>query len=116
SPQVEDAMRDRRRRPMLLVALAVPRSIEPAVNDLDGVYLFDVDDLDGVIAENRGARATEAVRAEAIVEAEVEAFWTWLQGLDVVPTIVALRGKMEGIRQREVGRHPTGLGSADPPP
>src|SRR5262249_56359639 len=45
SPQVEDAMRERRRRPMLLVDLAVPRSIEPAVNDLDGVYLFDVDDL-----------------------------------------------------------------------
>ena len=114
SPQVEDAMRERRRRPMLLVDLAVPRSIEPAVNDLDGVYLFDVDDLDGVIAENRGARATEAVRAEAIVEAEVEAFWTWLQGLDVVPTIVALREQLEGIREREVARHLAALGAVDP--
>jgi len=111
---VEEAMRERRGRPMLLIDLAVPRSIDPAVNALDGVYLFDVDDLDGVVAENRGARASEAVRAEAIVEAEVESFWTWLQGLDVVPTIVALRDKMEGIRQREVERHLTALGSADP--
>ena len=89
-------MRERRGRPMLLIDLAVPRSIEPAVNDLDGVYLFDVDDLDGVIAENRGARATEALRAETIVDAEVEAFWRWLQGLDVVPTIVALREQARG--------------------
>ena len=111
---VEEAMRERRGRPMLLIDLAVPRSIDPAVNALDGVYLFDVDDLDGVVAENRGARASEAVRAETIVEAEVESFWTWLQGLDVVPTIVALRDKMEGIRQREVERHLTALGSADP--
>ena len=111
---VEEAMRERRGRPMLLIDLAVPRSIDPAVNALDGVYLFDVDDLDGVVAENRGARASEAVRAEAIVEAEVESFWTWLQGLDVVPTIVALRDKVEGIRQREVERHLTALGSADP--
>jgi glutamyl-tRNA reductase len=112
--QVEEAMRERRGRPMLLIDLAVPRSIDPGVNALDGVYLFDVDDLDGVVAENRGARASEAVRAEAIVEAEVEAFWTWLQGLDVVPTIVALRDKVEAIRQREVERHLGALSSPDP--
>ena len=111
---VEDAMRERRGRPMLFIDLAVPRSIDPAVNALDGVYLFDVDDLDGVVAENRGARASEAVRAEAIVEAEVESFWKWLQGLDVVPTIVALRDKLEGIRQSEVERHLAALGSDDP--
>jgi glutamyl-tRNA reductase len=113
-PQVEDAMRERRGRPMLLIDLAVPRSIEPAVNDLDGVYLFDVDDLDDVIAENRGTRASEAQRAETIVDAEVDAFWSWLQGLDVVPTIVALRERLEGIRQREVERHLAALGAVDP--
>jgi len=111
---VEEAMRERRGRPMLFIDLAVPRSIDPAVNALDGVYLFDVDDLDGVVAENRGARAGEAVRAEAIVEAEVESFWKWLQGLDVVPTIVALRDKLERIRQGEVERHLASLGSDDP--
>ncbi len=112
--QMEEAMRERRGRPMLLIDLAVPRSIEPAVNALDGVYLFDVDDLEGVIAENRGARASEAQRAEAIVDAEVDAFWSWLQTLDVVPTIVALRERCEGIRQREVERHLAALGAVDP--
>ncbi len=112
--QIEDALRERRGRPMLLIDLAVPRSIEPAVNDLDGVYLFDVDDLDGVIAENRGVRASEALRAEAIVDVEVDAFWRWLEGLDVVPTIVALREKLDAIREREVARHLAALGSVDP--
>ncbi len=113
-PQIEDAMRERRGRPILLIDLAVPRSIDPAVNEIDGVYLFDVDDLDGAIAENRGARASEALRAEHIVETEVDAFWRWLQGLDVVPTIVALRDKLEGIREREVERHLAALGAVDP--
>src|SRR4029450_12986663 len=119
-PQVEDARRERRGRPMLLIDLAVPRSIEPAVNGLDGVYLFDVDDLEGVVAENRGARASEAQgaggvwRDETIVDAEVDAFWSWLQGLEVVPTIVALREHLEGIRQREVERHLSALGAVDP--
>ena len=112
--QVDEALRERRGRPMLLIDLAVPRSIEPDVNDRDGVYLFDVDDLDGVIAENRGVRASEALRAEAIVDAEVEGFWDWLEGLDVVPTIVALREKLEDIRQREVDRHVATLGTVDP--
>jgi len=113
-PQVEEAMRERRGRPMLLIDLAVPRTIEPTVNGLDGVYLFDVDDLEDVVAENRGARASEAQRAETIVDAEVDAFWSWLQGLDVVPTIVALREHLEGIRQREVERHLSALGAVDP--
>src|SRR4029453_12670827 len=113
-PQVEEAMRERRGRPMLLIDLGVPRSIEPDVNELDGVCLFDVDDLEGVVAENRGARASEAQRAETIVDAEVDAFWSWLQGLDVVPTIVALREHLEAIRQREVERHLSALDAVDP--
>jgi glutamyl-tRNA reductase len=112
--QIEEAMRERRGRPMLLIDLAVPRSIDAAANQLDGVYLFDVDDLEGVVSENRGARASEAVRAETIVDTEVDAFWGWLQGLDVVPTIVALRAQVEGIRQREVQRHLGTLGTVDP--
>src|SRR5262249_57926457 len=84
---VEEAMRERRGRPMLFIDLAVPRSIAPAVNELDGVYLFDVDDLDDVVAENRGARASEAGRAEALVEAEVEALWKGARGPDRLPTL-----------------------------
>jgi glutamyl-tRNA reductase len=114
APALAEAMRERRRRPMFVIDLAVPRAIDPAANALDGVYLYDVDDLEGVIADNRGARAREAAKAETIVEAEVEAFWRWFTSLDVVPTIVALRDKVEAIRQREVERALAGLGDLDP--
>src|SRR5262245_26830467 len=79
---VEEAMRERRRRPMFLIDLAVPRVVDPAVNALDGVYVYDIDDLGGVIADNQGARAAEALKAETIVEREVETFWRWVVGLD----------------------------------
>ena len=111
---VRDALRERRGRQMFLIDLAVPRSIDPAVHQLDGAYVYDVDDLDGVIAENRDARAAEAARAEAIVDGEVEAFWHWLEGLDVVPTVVALREKVEAIRQGELERFLTGSVALEP--
>ena len=111
---VREAMRERRQRPMFLIDLAVPRSIDPAVHALDGVYVYDVDDLDAVVNENRDARATEAVRAEAIIDAEVEAFWHWMEGLEVVPTIVALRARVEAIRDAELTRHVAALGMLDP--
>ena len=104
APAVEAAMRERRRRPMFLIDLAVPRCIDPAVNALDGVYLYDIDDLEGVIVDNQDARAREAVKAEAIVDAEVDAFWRWLGSLDAVPTIVALREKIEAMRRAELER------------
>jgi glutamyl-tRNA reductase len=111
---VEEAMRERRWRPMFLIDLAVPRAIDPAVNALDGVYLYDIDDLEGVIADNRGARARAAVQAETIIEGEVEAFWAWFESLDVVPTIVALREKLDAIRVRELERTLAALGPTDP--
>ncbi len=112
--QVETAMRERMHRPMLLIDLAVPRAIEPSVHAIDGIYVYDIDDLDGVIQENRGARATEALRAEAIVDGEVDSFWRWFEGLDVVPTIVELRDKVEGIRRRELERYLVAVGEMDP--
>lgn len=111
---VEEAMRVRRQRPMFLIDLAVPRAFDPALHALDGVYLYDIDDLEGVVADNRGARAREAVKAETIVEAEVEVFWRWFGSLGVVPTIVALREKLEAIRRREVERSLAALGDLDP--
>src|SRR5439155_1583326 len=68
----------------------------------------------GVIADNKGARAREAVKAETIIDAEVDAFWRWFTSLDVVPTIVALRDKVEGIRRRELARALAAVGDADP--
>jgi glutamyl-tRNA reductase len=109
--EVAEAMRERRRRSMLLIDLAVPRSFDPAVNDIDGVYLYDVDDLEGVIAGNKGARADEAVVAEGIVDAEVGTFCQWLDGLDVVPTVVALRDLLEQIRTHELERYLAAGGS-----
>jgi glutamyl-tRNA reductase len=102
--EVEEAMRERRRRSMLLIDLAVPRSFDPGINDLDGVYLYDIDDLDAVIADNREARAGEAQAAERIVDGEVDTFLRWLDGLDVVPTVVALREKLERLREAELAR------------
>jgi glutamyl-tRNA reductase len=107
---VREAMRERRGRPMLLVDLAVPRSFEPAINALDGVYLYDVDDLEGVVADNRDSRASEAVLAERIVDAEVDRFCRWLDGLDVVPTVVELRERVERIREREIARWAAAIG------
>src|SRR5438876_4197038 len=113
-PAVEEAMRERRHRPMFLIDLAVPRALDPAVNQLDNVYLYDIDDLEGVVAQNRGARAREAAKAETIVDAEVDTFWRWYTSLDVVPTIVALRERMEAIRRHEVERSLAALGALDP--
>lgn len=110
----QEALRERRGKPVFFIDLAVPRSIDPAVHALDGAYVYDIDDLDGVIAANRDAREAEAARAEAIVDSEVETFWRWLEGLDVVPTIVALRERVEAIREREVERVLAGQGPLEP--
>jgi glutamyl-tRNA reductase len=111
---LDEAMRERRHRPVFLIDLSVPRSIDPGVNAIDEVYLYNVDDLEAVVAENRGARAEEATKAETMVDAEVDAFWRWLTTLDAVPTIVALRDKLEAIRQAEVARLLPAMNLADP--
>lgn len=112
-PLLEEAMHARRHQPMFLIDLAVPRTFDPHLNALDGVYLYDVDDLEEVVAGNRDARVREAVKAESIVETEVEAFWKWFTSLEAVPTIVALREKVEAIRRAEVERHVALLGAID---
>ena len=99
---VQEVLRARKQRPMFFVDMAVPRNFDPAINDLDNVYLYDMDDLARTRAGNADEREREAVRAEAIVESEVERFCRWLDGLEVVPTIVALRSKIEAIRQSEL--------------
>lgn len=100
--RVQEVLRGRNYRPMFLIDLSVPRNFDPAINDIDNVYLYDIDDLGGVAEVNREERSREAEKAEAIVEAEVDAFWKWLRSLDAVPTIVALRDKMEAIRKGEL--------------
>ena len=100
--RLREALRARSYRPMFLIDMSVPRNFDPAINDVDNVYLYDIDDLGGVAQVNREERSREAEKAEAIIEAEVEGFWKWLTSLEAVPTIVALREKMDAIRKGEL--------------
>jgi glutamyl-tRNA reductase len=105
----------RRHRPIFLIDLAAdPRDIDPACNELDNVYLYNIDDLEKVVQANRGERQREARQAEALVERDVGLFLGWLRGLDAVPTIVSLRERVEAIRQRELERALAKLGDLAP--
>jgi glutamyl-tRNA reductase len=99
---IAEALHERKCRPMFFIDLGVPRNFDPRINDLENVFLYDIDDLEQVIEDNRDEREREAMKAELIVAEEVETFWQGLSGLEVTPTIVALREKAEAIRQREV--------------
>jgi len=103
-PQVEAAMKERRNRPVFLIDIAVPRNVEPAVGQVYNVFLYSVDDLEKVVEDNRERRGKEAERAEQIVEQEVERFLKWWVGLEAVPTIVALREKIEQLSVEESQR------------
>ncbi len=100
--QVKGALRKRRNRPLFFIDIAVPRDVQPSVNDLDNVYVYDIDDLRGVIQINMAQRQQEAVKAARIVQEEVVKFEKWLKTLAVVPTIVSLKEKAESIVQTEL--------------
>jgi len=100
--EVAQALRGRRGRPLLFVDLAVPRDVDPAIGDLEGCYLYDIDDLEAVVAETIAGRRREAERAEAIVAEEAERFRAWQASLDVVPAIASLRARAEEIRATEL--------------
>ena len=110
---VEEAWRRRRGRPLLLVDLAVPRDLDPAIGELDGCYLYDIDDLEQIVAETLSGRTQEAERAESIVAAEVEKFHEWHASLDVVPAIASLRARAEEIREAELQKAESLLGKLD---
>jgi glutamyl-tRNA reductase len=102
--QVERAMRARRGRPLFLIDLAVPRDLDPSIHELDGCYLYDIDDLQAVVAETLAGRRREAERAETIVASEAERFREWQASLRVVPAITSLRARAEEIRAAELER------------
>ncbi|NSW87289.1 MAG: glutamyl-tRNA reductase [Syntrophobacteraceae bacterium] len=99
---VKSRMRERRNRPLFFIDIAVPRDVDPAVNQIDNVYLYDIDDLQGIIDLNMEERRKEAERAEHIIAEETIKFRNWMATLDVVPTIIALREKAERIRCNEL--------------
>lgn len=101
---VRPAMVRRRGRPLMIVDIAVPRDVDPAVGSIEGVHLYDIDDLQSVVKGNLKEREREVAAVEAIVQEEVAAFSSWLRCQEVVPTLVALRERLERIRRDEVER------------
>jgi glutamyl-tRNA reductase len=112
---VERALRGRGHRPLFVIDLGVPRNVDPRVDELDGVYLYDVDDLGRVAEANAEERRREKVRAEAIVLEEAQRFDGWLAALAAVPTIRDLRARAERIRSQELERAVARLQSSDAP-
>jgi glutamyl-tRNA reductase len=104
------AIRARRGRPLLLVDLAVPRDIDPALAGIDGCFVYDIDDLEAVVEASLTDRRAEAVRAERVVAAEAERFREWQASLAVVPAIASLRARAEEIRAAELARAEGRLG------
>ncbi len=100
--QVRAVMHTRKNRPILIVDISVPRNIDPAVNQLENVYLYDMDDLQKVLAANLEVRRKELKKAVMIVKEEVSSYFDWLNSLDLVPTITFLRKNAEEIRRKEV--------------
>jgi len=96
--------RARRGRPIFFIDIAVPRDVDPKVNEVDNVYLYDIDDLQGVVQAGLDERRKEMTVAEAIVERETEAFLAWMKSLEVTPTIVDLRRHLHEIADQEVER------------
>ena len=109
-----EVLKARRRRPMFFIDLGVPRNFDPALNDLQNVYLYNIDDLARVADDHRAEREREAERAEEIVQTEADALWRSLSARDVTPTIVALRGKLDRIRKAELDRAMASLDDAGP--
>lgn len=101
---VRSRMRERRNRPLFFIDIAVPRDIDPKVNEIDNVYVYDIDDLQGVIEFNREERLSQARTAEHIIDEETIKFKNWMRSLNAVPTIVSVREKAEKIRQNELRR------------
>jgi glutamyl-tRNA reductase len=112
--QAERALKERRGRPIFFIDVAVPRDVDPAAIELEGCYVFDIDDLERVVAESVAGRREEAVRAEAIVSEEADAFRAWQLSLEVVPAISSLRARAESIRREELERAQGRLASLSP--
>jgi glutamyl-tRNA reductase len=110
---VAEAKRSHHGRPLVLIDIAVPRDVEPEVGSLDGVYLYDIDDLQKVVQENLEDRRQEGARAEAVIEEELLRFLTIDKGRAAGPTIAALRARALGVARAEGEKLLANLGSAD---
>jgi glutamyl-tRNA reductase len=103
--EFETIIKERRYRPIFLIDLGVPRNFDGRLNSLENVYLYDIDDLGRVALESRGEREREALRAEPLIELEVDSFMRWLERLELVPAIKDIRSSIEQLREGELQRH-----------
>jgi len=103
--ELELVMAARGGRPLLVIDIAVPRDVDADCGELDGVTLFDIDDLQRTVARNRSVRAAEARRAEGVVEQEIKRFADWLGSLEVLPTLTALRARADTIARQVVAEN-----------
>lgn len=110
----EHFLHKRKNRPMFFIDIAVPRDVEPAMASLDGIFVYNMDDLQSVITSHVADRHKEASRAEQIIDSEVSRFRDRLKTLEVVPTIVSLQDQMENIRQSELDKVRGRLGTLTP--
>lgn len=110
----EKFLHARKNRPMFFIDIAVPRDIDPSLNDLDGIFVYNIDDLQQVVQSHIGDRRKEAVRAEVMVDEEVRRFEQRAQTAEVVPTIVSLQQHLENLRQAELDRVRGRLGTLSP--
>jgi glutamyl-tRNA reductase len=111
---VRKVVRARRSRPLFIIDIAVPRDVDPAVNDLPNVYLYDIDDLQGIIEDNLGDRRRAAIEARRMVDVHVRSFQHWQRSLQVAPTIVALRESLLDVGRKEIERFHRKLGEMSP--
>jgi len=103
--ELEAIVRERRYRPMFLIDMGVPRNFDQRLNEINNVYLYDIDDLGAAAQESREEREREAQKAEQIVQLELDKFCRWLGGLELVPAIKEIRSSIEGLRELEMMRH-----------
>jgi glutamyl-tRNA reductase len=111
---VHKAMRARRSRPLFIIDIAVPRDVDPEINDLPNVYLYDIDDLQGIVEDNLGDRRRAAIEARRMVDVHVRSFEHWQRSLQVAPTIVALRENLLTVGRNEIERFQRKLGEMTP--
>ncbi len=103
--EVKKISKNRKYKPLFMIDIAVPRDIDPKVNEIEGVYLYDIDDLKDIVERNILARKNEAEKAEIIVAQEAQKFLKWLESLDITPLIVEFREKFEKIAEEEKNKY-----------
>lgn len=110
---VKSVLKRRKNKPMFFIDIAVPRDIDPDVNILDNVYLYDIDDLKEVVEDNMAQRHEEAAKARTVVDLETDTFGNWLHSLNLQPTIVDLVEKTEDVAHRELNKTLKRIGQVD---